>query len=75
MLMSKNCLERRVHSVLSGEHSTIMEISAQAGEGGGARPPPFTISTMIPSRTYKLVVCTPAERSDTYNFILFLEFQ
>jgi hypothetical protein len=33
---------------LSGVHSIIMEKLAQAGEegGGGARPPPFTISTI-----------------------------
>ncbi len=58
-----NCLERRVHRVAmatSGEHSIMMEKSAQAGGGGGAHPPPFTISTMIPSRTYKLVVYAPS---------------
>jgi hypothetical protein len=30
---------------LSGVHSITMEKSAQPGEGGGARQPPFTIST------------------------------
>jgi hypothetical protein len=33
----------------SGVHSVMMEKLAHAGEGGGARPPPFT----IPSITYK----------------------
>ncbi len=33
---------------------------AQAGEGGGARPPPFTLIT-IP---YKVAVYTPAERAN-----------
>ncbi len=35
--------------------------TAQPSEGGGARPPPFTISTI----TYKVVVYSPAERADT----------
>jgi hypothetical protein len=39
-----------------------MEKSAQAGEGGGASPPHFTISTI----TYKVVVFSPAERADTH---------
>jgi hypothetical protein len=46
---------------LSSLHSIMMEKLAQAGEGGGARLPPFT----IPSITYKVVVYAPAERADT----------
>jgi hypothetical protein len=40
---------------------------AQAGEGGGggARPPPFTISTI----TNKVAVYAPAESADTLPFI------
>ncbi len=37
---------------LSCIHSITMEKSAQPGDGGGARPLPFTISTI----TYKVVV-------------------
>ncbi len=43
-----------------------MEKIAQAGEGGGDRPPPLTIST-IP---YKTVVYAPAERADIIPLIL-----
>jgi hypothetical protein len=35
--------------------------SAKAGESGGERPPPFTISTIM----YKVGVYAPAERADT----------
>jgi hypothetical protein len=38
-----------------------MEKSAQAGEGGGARPSPLTIFTI----TYNVAVYDPAERADT----------
>ncbi len=34
---------------------------AQAGEGGGARPPPFTLFSI----TYKVAVYAPAERAGT----------
>ncbi len=51
---------------LAGVHSIMMEKSAQAGEGGVARPPPLTISTI----TCKVVVSAPAERADA--FLLFL---
>jgi hypothetical protein len=44
----------------------MMEKLSQAGEGGGARPPPFTLSTI----TYKVVVYTPAERTDTLPIFL-----
>ncbi len=38
--------------------------SALAGEGGGARPPPFTLFTI----TYKVAVYAPAERQiDRYT--------
>jgi hypothetical protein len=48
---------------LSGVHSIMMEKLAQAGEGGGARPPPFTIFTI----TYKVAVYAPAESADTHS--------
>jgi len=37
---------------LYGVHSITMEKLDHAGEGGGARPPPYTISTIA----YKVVV-------------------
>ncbi len=43
-----------------------MEKSAKPGEGGGARPPPFTLFTI----TYKVVVYAPAERADTLPLFL-----
>jgi hypothetical protein len=45
---------------LSGVNSIMIKISAQPGEDGGctARPPPFTISTIM----YKVAVYAPAER-------------
>ncbi len=43
-----------------------MENSAQAGEVGGERPPPFALSTI----TYKVVVFAPAERADTLPLFL-----
>ncbi len=51
---------------LSGLHSIMMEKSARAGEDGGARPPPCTISTI----TYKVVVYALAERADTLSLFL-----
>ncbi len=48
---------------LSGEHSIMMVKSAQPGEGGVARPPPFTLSTI----TCKVLVYAPAERADTLH--------
>ncbi len=48
--------------------STMREKLAQPGEGGDARPPPFTISIL----TYKVVVYAAAERADT--LLLFLLF-
>jgi hypothetical protein len=42
-----------------------MEKSALAGEGGGARPPPFTLVTL----TYKVAVYAPAERVDRRKII------
>jgi hypothetical protein len=49
-----------------------MEKSALAGEGGGARPSPFTLFTI----TYKKVaVCAPVERADTlplFHFYLYM---
>jgi hypothetical protein len=38
-----------------------MEKSALAGEGRGARPPPFTVVTIM----YKIAVYAPAEMADT----------
>jgi hypothetical protein len=40
--------------------------SAKDGEGWGARPPPFNISTII----YKFEVYGPAERADTLPLFL-----
>jgi hypothetical protein len=55
----------RVHTEwqppLFGIHSLMMEKLAQAGEGGSARPPPYTIVTI----TYKVSVCAPAEWAET----------
>jgi hypothetical protein len=48
----------------------MMEKSAQPGEGGGARPSPFTISTI----TYKVVVYAPAERADKLPLFLLYPF-
>jgi hypothetical protein len=45
----------------------MMEKLAKAGEGGGgARPPPFTLSTI----TYKVVVYDSVERADTLPLFL-----
>jgi hypothetical protein len=55
----------RVHTEwqppLSGIHSIMMGKLAQAGEGGGARSPTFTIVTI----TYKVAVHAPAQRAET----------
>jgi hypothetical protein len=48
---------------LSGVHSIMMEYLAQAGVGGGTRPPPFTIFTI----TYKVAVYASAENADTLH--------
>jgi hypothetical protein len=50
--------------LLSGVHFIMRVKSAQADEGGGARPTLFTISTI----TYKVVVYAPAKRTDTYLY-------
>jgi hypothetical protein len=55
---------------LSGVHSIMMEKLVQPGEGGGARPPPFTISTI----THKVVVYFPAEGEDTLPLFLFYPY-
>jgi hypothetical protein len=44
----------------------MMEKLAQAGEGGGAHPSPFTISTI----TYKVEVYAPAETAGTIPLFL-----
>ncbi len=44
----------------------MMVKSAQPGEGGGARHPPFTLSTIIS----QVVVYAPAERADTLSLFL-----
>ncbi len=49
---------------LSGVHSIMMEKFSQGGEGGDARPPPVTISTI----KYKVVVYTTAERAGTLPY-------
>ncbi len=46
---------------LSGGHSIMMVKSAQLKGMGGARPLPFTLSTIMS----KVVVYAPAERADT----------
>jgi hypothetical protein len=51
---------------LSGVHSIMMVKSARSGEGGDARPLPFTLSNL----TSKVVVYAPAERA--YTLPLFL---
>jgi hypothetical protein len=51
---------------LSGGLSIMMEKLAQNGEGGGARPPPFTISVI----TYKVVMNARAERADLLPLFL-----
>ncbi len=53
---------------LSGALSIMMVKSAQLGEGGGARPPSLTLSTI----TSKVVVYIPAEWADTRTLPLFL---
>jgi hypothetical protein len=47
-------------------HSIMMVKSSQSREGGGAHPPPFTLSTI----TIKVVVYAPTERTNT--LLLFL---
>jgi hypothetical protein len=51
---------------LSGVHSIMIVVSVQPGQDGGARPPPFTISTLElprpfnpPSKTRKLILPVP----------------
>jgi hypothetical protein len=44
----------------------MMEKSAQPGVGGGARPPPFTLSAI----RSKVLVYAPAERADTLPLFL-----
>jgi hypothetical protein len=66
MTRRQSWLTLRVHTEwkppLSGVHSIMMEKLVQAGEdGGGARPPPFTIVTIA----YKVTVYAPAEWADT----------
>jgi hypothetical protein len=50
----------------SGVHAIIMEKIAQAGDCGGARPPPFTLSAI----TYKVLVYALAESGDTLPLFL-----
>ena len=56
---------------LSGVHSIMLEKLAQPGEGGGARSPTFTISTI----TCKVVVYAPAERADTLPLFLLYPYK
>jgi hypothetical protein len=44
--------------------------SAQPGEGWGAHPPPFTLSTI----TYKVVVYSPDEKAGTLPLFLLYPF-
>ncbi len=57
----------RVHRVAMTTFWSARVKTVQAGEGGGegARPPPFTISTV----TYKVVVYAPAEMADNTEYI------
>jgi hypothetical protein len=62
--ISDHRVQTEWHWPLSGVHYIVimMEKSAQAGEGGGVRAYPFTMSTI----TYKIVVYAPAEWADTH---------
>jgi hypothetical protein len=51
-------------------HSIMMIKSAQSGEGGGARPSPFTLSTIAS----KVVVYALAERANTLLLFLLYHF-
>ncbi len=62
----------RVHRVAMatlGVHSIMRVKLAQAGEVGGARPPPFTIST-ITYNVKRSVQYAPAESADTHTLFL-----
>jgi hypothetical protein len=48
----------------------MMVKSSQPGEGGAARPPPFTFSAI----TSKVVVYAPPERADTLPLFLLYPF-
>ncbi len=55
--------------LLSGVHSVMRVKLALAGEGGGARPPPFITFTI----TSKVAVYAPAEWIDTITLFHLLE--
>ncbi len=56
---------------LSGVHSIMMEKSAKpVVRVGGARPPPFTLSSIYHTITSKVVVYAPAERADALPLFL-----
>ncbi len=69
------CCRHRVHTEwqwpLFGTHSIMMVKSAQPGEGGSARPPPFALSTIMT----KVVVYAPAERTDTLCLFLLYPYR
>ncbi len=68
--VSDNSCLHRGHRVamatFHGVHSIIVENSAQPVEGGGARLPPFTLSTI----TYKAEVYASANRAETFPLFL-----
>jgi hypothetical protein len=51
---------------LSGVHSIMMEKLATLVRAGGARPPPFTVVTIM----YKVAMFTPAVRADPLPYTL-----
>ncbi len=61
MFLSQSTVHTEWQWPISGTYSIMMEKSALAGEGAGARPPPFTLFTIM----YKVAVYAPAERADT----------
>ncbi len=56
----------RVAIVISGVHYIMMEKYALAGEGGGARPPFFTLVSI----TYKVAAYATAERQIHSPYII-----
>ncbi len=65
-MVYKHRVHTEWHWAFPGEHSVTMVKSAQPGEGGGCRPPPFTLYTI----TSKVVVYVPAERAETLPLFL-----
>jgi hypothetical protein len=63
-------ISHRVHKVATATFWSTLHHDkkkyVQAGEGAGALPPPFLVSTI----TYKVVMYTPAERADSLPLFL-----